>query len=130
MTSAGKRHLDLLRDQEAERNEVRGYTARRMFLPAERYVIDFADDLQGWRQFDTTNDAPYFGVWTNAELRETLHYCEGDWTLCTFDNVPQFDAELREMRESYGPAPGECRVIDEHGNVVELTLREALGGDE
>lgn len=129
MSTAGHDILRHLRTLDPSRNDDKRYNARRMFLPSERYVIDFDDELRNvWFQFDTDRDAPYFGVWTSEIEWATLTYCEGDWALLEFDTVEAFRAELEMMREYYGPAPGECRVIDSNGNLREMTLREALGG--
>ena len=84
----------------------------RMFLPSERYTIDFADDLKTWRQFDTSQDAPYFGVWVDMEARETLTYAEGDWTLVVCPTAETFRAELDDMHTFYGDPPPAFISID------------------
>lgn len=92
---------------------------REVFLPSERYVIDFSGLLQeGWQQYDTHQDATYFGVWVNRETRETLTYCEGDWSLVTCDTPEAFTAELASMAEFYGDPPPAFVTIDQDGTVT------------
>lgn len=62
---------------------------------------DYADS--GFRQFDTHQDAPYFGVWVNPRTRQTLTYCEGDWSLAECPDDAAYNAEIRAMSEFYEP---------------------------
>lgn len=82
----------------------RGNRVHTAFLPAERYLIDFADDFSsaGWEQFDTDQDAAYFGVWVNRRLRSTLTYAEGDWSLVECPDEAHYEAEIRDAIEFYG----------------------------
>jgi hypothetical protein len=91
----------------------RGNTVYRMFLPEDRYVIDFADDfaVEGWQQFDTDQDASYFGVWVNKAKRLTLNYTEGDWVLVECPTEESYRAEIVGMCEFYGEGRI-ARVID------------------
>lgn len=84
-----------------------------VFLPDERYMIDFAPDFtsEGWQQFDTSQDAHYFGVWVNRSKRLTLTYAEGDWTLVECPTVESYKAEILGMCECYGEGMI-CRTID------------------
>lgn len=74
------------------------------FLSADRYAVDFADDRvrEGWQQFDTDQDAWYFGLWVNPKRLATLCYAEGDWTLCEFSTVEIYNAEITRLGEVYG----------------------------
>ncbi len=74
-----------------------------MFYPTERYIIDCAQDrnTDEWKQFDTWQDAPYFGVWTSRKLLCTLTYAEGDWSLVKCNNEAAFDMELNEIVDFY-----------------------------
>jgi hypothetical protein len=84
-----------------------GFQARRkryqMFMPSERYIIDFAKDFKsdGWKQYDTEQDAHYFGCWVNPERRMILTYCEGDWILSVFEDYVAYNQELAEMNSFY-----------------------------
>ena len=82
----------------------RGNCVRRGFAPSERYVIDFADDFtsDGWKQFDTDQDAHYFGVWVNPTRRLTLTYAEGDWTLVECPTAYHYNSEIRDAIRFYG----------------------------
>ena len=87
----------------------------------ERYKYDFelcpADD--GWIQYDTDQDAWYFGVWVNRERREIVTFAEGDETRVKCLSEESYRAELSDMAEFYGPPPPAFRSIDADGSVTE-----------
>jgi hypothetical protein len=86
------------------------------FMERERYHYD--EKLgAGWYQYDTDQDAPYFGCWVNAELRQIVTWCEGDESRTTCPTVESFQAELDGMAECYGPAPSAARAIGADGSV-------------
>jgi len=90
-----------------------------IFRPADRYVIDFATDFftEGWQQFDTDQDASYFGVWMNPHMRYVLTYAEGDWTLVYCQNKNQYNAEVRSAIDFF--EEGQIAVaIDREGKVT------------
>jgi hypothetical protein len=89
--------------RDAEPNE-RGNAVIRLFTPDERYLVDFAPDFaaEGWQQFDTSQDAAYFGVWVNRSKRLTLTYAEGDWVLVECPDDPCYFAEIRDAIRFYG----------------------------
>ncbi len=93
----------LFADEATMTNE-RGNEFRCAFLPSERYRIDFADDFkaEGWEQFDTDQDAPYFGVWVNKTTMQTLTYAEGDWVLVTCPDWEHYRAEIEDACRFYG----------------------------
>jgi len=97
----------------------RGNILHRLFSPSERYVIDFAETFKadGWEQYDTDQDAPYFGVWVNRRKLMTLNYAEGDWTLVTCPGSEHFDAEIADANEFYGEG-FICKVIDDNGDMT------------
>lgn len=68
---------------------------------SERYAFDFGGP-KGWKQYDTTQDAWYFGIWYNPQTLQTLSYAEGDIVLTTCPNWPSFVAEMRSMDSFYG----------------------------
>ena len=70
----------------------------------DRYFYDFGR-LQGWKQFDTQQDASYFGVWVNLAERKTFTYCEGDRTLVECPDDDHLKAELDDMVRFYGAPP-------------------------
>lgn len=70
---------------------VRGFEAQ-----TERYAFDFdrCTYANGWAQVDTYQDASYFGIWTNPDLREIVTYCEGDVTREICDDDGDYRAAL------------------------------------
>lgn len=87
----------------------------------DRYAFDFGGPLkEGWEQYDTDQDAYYFGVWVNLKTRETLTYSEGDWTLVSCANDEILRAELAHAAEFYGnPPPAMVAIDTETGQVTE-----------
>jgi len=85
----------------------------------ERYLIDFADNRvkEGWKQFDTRQDAPYFGVWVNPKKLQTLTYAEGDWSLVTCDSKESYNHEIQSMIDFYDEGKI-CTVISEDGSAT------------
>lgn len=92
------------RDPSRIRTNDRGNRVLRINDPSERYLVDFAPDFteQGWQQFDTDQDAAYFGVWLNPRLRLTLTYAEGDWTLVECPTRESYLAEVQDAIAFYG----------------------------
>lgn len=97
----------------------RGNTIVRLFMPDERYTVDFAPDFKtdGWQQFDTDQDAHYFGVWVNAGKRLSLCYAEGDWTLVECPTAETYRAEIVSACEFYGEG-FEAKAIDANGRMT------------
>ena len=82
----------------------KGCITSRAFYRSERYIIDFADDFKnGWMQFDTSQDAFYFGVWVNKETCEILSFCEGDWTHKNYMNPEYFNKGVQDLIDFYKP---------------------------
>jgi hypothetical protein len=82
----------------------RGNTVHSASASTGRYVVDFADDYtsEGWEQFDTDQDAHYFGVWVNKGKLMTLTYAEGDWSLVVCPDLAHYRAEIENMIQFYG----------------------------
>lgn len=91
----------------------RGNAVAREFAPADRYVYDFkiCTPAKGWEQYDTDQDAHYFGVWVNKARRQVFTYCEGDLVCVTCPTVESFNAEIAYMNAYYGEGR-ECAVVD------------------
>jgi hypothetical protein len=66
-----------------------------------RYHYDFHEGLEGWRQYDTWQDAAYFGVWVNVARRLIFTYAEGDRSLVVCLTEESFHAELASLAEFY-----------------------------
>lgn len=83
----------------------------------DRYLWDFqrCKSSKGWRQFDTSQDASYFGVWVHVRRRKIVTFCEGDLSRVTCPTPESFRAELRSMCEFYGEQPPAWVAIDADG---------------
>lgn len=55
----------------------------------------------GWVRYGTGEDAWYFGVFVNAQKRETMTFAEGDVSHVICDSHDQFMHELKEMANFY-----------------------------
>lgn len=88
--------------------------------PQDRYVFDFelCQSSDGWIQFDTSQDASYFGVWCNPKKLETVTYAEGDVTLVQCQGAAGYNRELTDMSEFYGSPPPAFIGIDNDGQVT------------
>jgi len=89
----------------AKETNARGNSIERSFiLNGERYRWDFDKKAleEGWGQYDTDQDAWYFGVWVNKKLLQTRTYAEGDLTLVKCPDVEHFNAEIEDMNKFYG----------------------------
>jgi hypothetical protein len=98
----------------------RGNTVHRLHCDSERYLVDFADDFtaEHWQQYDTDQDAHYFGVWVNPHSLRILTYAEGDWTLVSCLDNKRYNAEITSMNEFYGNGRI-ALVIDSDGTTTE-----------
>lgn len=81
----------------------------------DRYSYDGYLLPKGWRQYDTFQDASYFGVWVNTELKQIFTYAEGDRSLVVCDNEDEFKAELKKLAEFYGDPPPAFITLDDYG---------------
>lgn len=81
-----------------------------------RYYYDCGKGLPGdkadWKQYDTNQDASYYGVWVNFKTRQSFCYAEGDTTLVTCEDEAHWRLELESMADFHGPPPGHIRSID------------------
>lgn len=107
-----------------------GNKVERWFMnDGSRYIFDTTFcPPPAWQQYDTNQDAWYFGVWCNASTRQTFTYCEGDLVLVTCPTVESYNAELEDMARCYGDPPPAAIGIDADGAVTEYydTRPEAL----
>ena len=88
----------------------------------ERYTFDF--DLcrkeLGWIQYDTSQDAHYFGVWVHPGEREIFTYAEGDFCLVRCPTEESYHAELQSMAEFYGDPPPCMKIYRPSGEVIHV----------
>lgn len=98
-------------------------------MNGDRYRFDFKDCTyaKGWAQFDSRQDAHYFGNWVNPTTRQWASYCEGDVTLITCDTDEEFTAYVIETCNWYAERQDTRPGIDVF-TMPELKARfEALG---
>lgn len=101
----------------------------RWFLPGERYRYDSRLLAQGWKQWDTRQDAPYFGVWVHPTKHQVVTYAEGDVSHTFCKDAEAFRNELRAMEDFYGPAP-HCAVSIDHEGAVTHYYDHRLSADD
>ena len=107
-------------DDKIETNE-RGNDVKRGFdCMTDRYTFDFGtcSSEKGWTQYDTKQDASYFGIWVKMETREILTYCEGDMPLVSCPDDEHLKAELDDAERFYGDPPPMAIGIDKDGGVT------------
>jgi hypothetical protein len=100
----------------------RGATVERAFAEGDRYYFDFTHctAAKGWQQYDTEQDASYFGVWIHAADRVILTYAEGDITIVTCPTEDIYQAELRHMADFYGSPPAIATAILPDGQIAKV----------
>ncbi|GAG53893.1 unnamed protein product [marine sediment metagenome] len=105
----------------------RGNQVERSFFPTERYRWDFNRKFTaaGWEQYDTSQDAWYFGVWVNKRLLQIQTYAEGDLTLVKCPDAEHFNAEIKSMNEFYEEG-FVAKTIDKDGKMTVYRQDRAL----
>ncbi len=75
-----------------------------------RYYFDDRVKRQGAgrQQWDTSQDASYFGVWVHRDLRQILTFAEGDITV----------VECQDDERLYGEAPPAAKAIEADGSIT------------
>ena len=89
---------------------------------ASRYSYDGRDCApeDGWKHFDTDQDAHYFGVWYHMDRRVTVTYAEGDETIVVCHTAEAWKTQLEEMAEFYGDPPWAFKTLDVVDGVLEI----------
>lgn len=85
---------------------------------ADRYFYDEQLLVQGWQQYDSEEDAWYFGIWINLEKMETFTYAEGDTSHVMAPNIKAFRAELTRLYTFHPQAPAFISIDPEAGVVT------------
>mgnify|MGYP003135439696 CR=1 FL=1 len=82
-----------------------------------RYPFDDYLMRRGFQQWDTSQDAWYFGVWVNPNSYEIVNYCEGDLYFSIYKTKAAFEAEVRRLEKFYGDPPPAfiCYSFNENG---------------
>lgn len=118
--------IQWLRDNAGNAERVDGVHNYKFFRATvsgvERYEIDFSMTA-GWLQYDTSQDASYFGIWVNPETLQTLSFAEGDYLFCEHRTPESFNAEIEHMNDFYDtgfiakaicPETGEMTVYEQN----------------
>lgn len=73
---------------------------RGFLLHGERYAFDRGkcSYANGYAQVDTSQDAPYYGIWTNPMDLIIVSYCEGDVTTETAENVQEYVTAIHKLK--------------------------------
>lgn len=72
----------------------------------------------GWQQYDTEQDAWYFGIWINPVKLETFTYAEGDTSHVIAPSIEAFRAELVRLYEYHPQAPAFVSIDVEAGSIT------------
>jgi hypothetical protein len=85
-----------------------------------RYKYDFElCPPPNWVQYDTWQDASYFGIWVNTKEHIVVTYAEGDMYIVECPTKETYHAELKNMAEAYGPTQNPAfTAIDDQGNIT------------
>ena len=103
-----------LEQKESDEINTRGNKITRGFVfCGERYFFDFeyCKPSNGWKQFDTDQDAWYFGMWVNPVKLQTITYAEGDIIIVDCPDVEHYNAEIEDAIKFYGEGY-EFKAID------------------
>lgn len=103
---------------------------KRDFLPeGDRYLFDFriCTAAKGWAQFDTRQDAAYYGNWINPTSLELMSYAEGDVTRHTCESPAEFVAQVRSLAAWHLENDGKPARIDDMMNEGIRAALLALG---
>jgi hypothetical protein len=102
------------RDEADEINALGSTVRRRFVFDGDRYYFDcvHCTPEKGWAQYDTKQDAWYFGVWVHEADRQIITYAEGDITVVTSPDAEVFAAELQAMAAFHGAPPPAFVSID------------------
>ena len=73
-----------------------------------------------WKQYDTDQDAPWFGVWVNPKTWQILTFAEGDESQSVSPTLGVFKAELEKAAKFYGDPPPAMIVINHDGSTEHL----------
>lgn len=102
-----------LENDRPEKNR-RGNDIYHRWLPVNRYFFDRILMNKGFKQFDTAQDASYFGVWVSPEQLCSVSYVEGDVIVVCCQDKEHYNAEIKACIDCY--EPGTIAVcIDETG---------------
>ena len=115
---------------EHQRTNERGNLVSYSFVGGDRYRFDFdvCSAKKGWRQYDTSQDASYFGVWVHLERRQIVTFAEGDVSIVDCKDDAHLTAELDSMADFYGDPPPAFVVIEDGKRTDVYDPRPTLEG--
>ena len=67
-----------------------------------KYDFDICTSVEGWEQYDTNQDASYFGIWCNKAKLTIVSYLEGDEMIVVCPDEEHYNAKISSMNEFYG----------------------------
>lgn len=111
------------------RTNERGNLVLNELAGGARYVWDEALLRDGWEQYDTEDDASYFGVWVHLADRSIFTFAEGDILLVVCRTDEAFEAELDHMAAFYGKPPPAFTVVDPEKRTITKHIFERPGGN-
>ncbi len=84
---------------------------------SSRYRVEseICPSCDGWKQFDTDQDAWYYGVWVNPSLRAVVCFAEGDLYIQVSSSKEQFSLEIESLTEFHGEPPVTISALDSEG---------------
>ena len=109
-----------LPDARRDTNERKNLVTSAFVEGLDRYFFDERVTRRGagWQQWDTNQDASYFGVWVHRDLRQVLTFAEGDITVVECFDDATFKAEIESMEHLYGDEPPAATGIDADGSIT------------
>ena len=98
-----------LHDKDRDNQIYRGF-----IMNGNRYIFDFdyCSKETGFQQYDTTQDAWYFGTWVNIKELSTVTYAEGDLIINLLESKEAMKKELERMATFQGEPPPMCIGLD------------------
>ncbi len=96
----------------------------------ERYVYDDQLCKQGFEQFDTDQDAHYYGVWVSIKHRAIVTYAEGDLSLVACASTELFKKEIEDLEKFHGDPPPAFVAIDTVDGSVTKVYSERVSAEK
>lgn len=121
--------IDKVKETFEHRTTVTGADLYESHVGGNRYQFDFniCPASDGWVQYDTDQDAWYFGVWIHPEHLLIVTFLEGDLQIVVCQDKHTYRREIERMNEFYGRAP--AFVVIGEDEITEIYQdREALLG--
>ena len=87
-------------------------TTHHFFGDTDRYAFDFGpcSYKKGFAQVDTSQDASYYGNWTNPALRWIVTYAEGDLTIEKCPDDKSYTESIRRMADWLNKTGYGCNI--------------------